>query len=58
MEVVKVYGCSRCESKFCDECGDIKNKLCYDCIGWEEDIDDQLEEFDDMEDSWSGVGLH
>jgi hypothetical protein len=35
MEVVKVHECSRCEAKFCEECGDIKNRLCYDCLGWE-----------------------
>ncbi len=34
MEVIKVTDCSQCESKFCDECGDLKRNLCYDCVGW------------------------
>ena len=37
MEVPEVYCCVECNSKFCEECGDIKNKLCYDCLGWEEE---------------------
>jgi hypothetical protein len=36
MEVIEVYNCKECEAKFCDECGNIKDLLCYDCIGWEE----------------------
>jgi len=34
MEAIETYDCSRCESKFCKECGEVKNKLCYDCVGW------------------------
>lgn len=35
MEVVTVHDCSECGAKFCDECGDIRRRLCYDCLGWE-----------------------
>lgn len=35
MEVVTVHECSECGAKFCDECGDIRRRLCYDCLGWE-----------------------
>ena len=48
MEVVKVHECSECEAKYCDECGDLKRKLCYDCVGWEDD--DKDEEWDDIRD--------
>ena len=41
MEVVAVHDCSECDAKFCDECGDIKNKLCYDCLGWEAEGGDE-----------------
>lgn len=61
MEVVSVHECE-CGAKFCDECGDVKRKLCYDCLGWEqeggeetgneeewasEDLGDEDEEWDD-----------
>lgn len=36
MEVLEVHVCVECEAKFCDECGAVKTKLCYDCIGWED----------------------
>ncbi|MCW4048148.1 MAG: hypothetical protein NWE89_00275 [Candidatus Bathyarchaeota archaeon] len=36
MEVNETHDCVECEAKFCDECGDVKTELCYDCIGWEE----------------------
>jgi hypothetical protein len=55
MEVIKVIECSQCESKFCDECGDIKRKLCYDCVGWEpEDDDESDDDVDDWDDGWDG----
>jgi hypothetical protein len=38
MEVVEVHDCKECEAKFCEECGDTRSKLCYDCLGWENDI--------------------
>jgi len=43
LEVVTVFECSQCEAKFCEECGDVKRKLCFDCIGWEEE---------DLDESW------
>ena len=53
MEVVSVHVCSDCGAKFCDECGDIKRKLCYDCLGWEDEGGDEIwgeEEDGDYED--------
>ena len=49
MEVVTVSECSNCGAQFCYECGDIKRKLCYDCLGWgESDGDDtKYEECED-----------
>jgi len=44
MEVSEVKECKECESKFCEECGDEKNSLCYDCQGWTDDPDDDWEE--------------
>ena len=53
MEVIKVYDCSQCEAKFCDECGDIKRKLCYDCLGWEDDdADEEWDSIEGLKDSW------
>ena len=53
MEVIKVYDCSQCEAKFCDECGDIKRKLCYDCLGWEDDdVDEEWDSIEGLKDSW------
>ncbi|MBN1683398.1 hypothetical protein JW865_07600 [Candidatus Bathyarchaeota archaeon] len=37
MEVDEVFECCECEAKFCEECGDKKKKLCYDCLGWIDD---------------------
>lgn len=37
MEADTLYVCSRCGARFCDECGDLKRKLCYDCLRWEDD---------------------
>lgn len=52
MEVVAVHDCSECDAKFCDECGDIKNKLCYDCLGWEAEGGDETwdKKADDIDD--------
>ena len=36
MEVQEVYVCVECSTEFCEECGDVKAKLCYDCMGWED----------------------
>jgi hypothetical protein len=54
LEVVNVHECSQCEAKFCDECGDLNRKLCYDCIGWEgEELGDKWKEVDDWDDGWN-----
>jgi hypothetical protein len=45
MEVVEVTECTQCDAKFCEECGDKKRQLCYDCIGWDdEDVEDREED--------------
>ncbi|MFB0543743.1 MAG: hypothetical protein ACETVR_03075 [Candidatus Bathyarchaeia archaeon] len=49
LEVVKVFLCSRCDAKFCEECGDVKKKLCYDCLSWEEEDEDEESEEEDEE---------
>lgn len=47
MEVQEVHVCAECETRFCDECGDVKAKLCYDCMGWDDSIpEDELWEDD------------
>ncbi len=38
VEVVDVYECSECKTNFCEECGDVRHRLCYDCISWEEEV--------------------
>ena len=59
MEVVKVYICSKCEASFCEECGDVGKKICYDCIGWEdEELDESLEEVDDWDNGWDNDEPH
>jgi hypothetical protein len=55
MEVVEVYECSECKAKFCDECGDVKLRLCYDCVGWE---GESLEEVDDWGTVWDDDEPH
>ena len=58
MEAVEVFTCSKCEAKFCKECGDVKNKLCYDCQGWEsEELGEGFEE-EDWDRSWEGNEPH
>jgi hypothetical protein len=44
MEVSAVKECKECDSKFCKECGDEKSLLCYDCIGWTDDPEDDWAE--------------
>ncbi len=52
MEVIEVFDCSRCDAKFCKECGNIKDKLCYDCLGWNsEQLEVDLED-EGGTDSW------
>lgn len=46
MEVEKTLECVECQSKFCEECGDVKQKLCYDCLGWTEELDEDFIEED------------
>ena len=53
MDVQDVNVCKECDSKFCSECGDVKRRLCYDCLGWEdneidEDLKDEEWESDDL----------
>jgi len=43
MDVAEVHTCVECDAKFCDECGDVKAKLCYDCMGWEDESLDEAE---------------
>jgi len=43
MDVAEVHTCVECDAKFCDECGDVKAKLCYDCVGWEDESLDESE---------------
>ena len=59
MEVIEVRECSQCEAKFCDECGDVKRRLCYDCVGWEEDeLDESWDKVGDWGDGWNHDGPH
>ncbi len=51
MEVASVHQCSQCGANFCDECGDVKRKLCYDCLGWEEEAEEEWEE-EEWEEEW------
>jgi hypothetical protein len=44
MEASEVWTCVRCEAKFCEECGDIKAEICYDCIGWGDEQEDWSED--------------
>ena len=49
MEVADVHVCVECETKFCDECGNVKARLCYDCMGWEDSpMDEDLWEEDHL----------
>jgi len=52
LEVVKVVECSKCGAKFCEECGDTKQELCYDCLGWDEEEDELEEEEEEDEEDW------
>jgi hypothetical protein len=50
MEVVEFHKCSKCKAKYCEECGDVRHKLCYDCLGWDgESLGEDINE----EDAWS-----
>jgi len=58
MEAVTLYECSRCGAKFCDECGDPKRLLCYDCLdlegeeGWVEEEWEEWEEEEWGDEDW------
>lgn len=58
MEAVNVHECSQCECKFCDECGDVKRMLCYDCLGWEEDLDESWDDVEDWDSGWNDDDPH
>jgi len=56
---VQVHECSKCEAKYCDECGDIGKKLCYDCMGWEdEETDESGEKVNDWDNGWNDDEPH
>ncbi|MFB0558556.1 MAG: hypothetical protein ACETVY_05525 [Candidatus Bathyarchaeia archaeon] len=52
MESDKLYKCKRCGERFCEECGDIEEKLCLFCLDEEEEDweDEDLEE--EKEEPW------
>jgi hypothetical protein len=54
MNVASVHQCSQCGANFCDECGDVKKGLCYDCLGWEEEEEEEWEEeeWEEEEEDW------
>lgn len=54
MKVASVHECSQCGANFCDECGDVKKRLCYDCLGWEEEAEEEWEEeeWEEEEEEW------
>lgn len=59
MEVVEVHECSECMAKFCDECGDVKRRLCYDCLNWEEgSLEETWEKVDDWYTAWDDDEPH
>jgi len=35
-DVDKVYTCKECDTAFCEDCGDIKKRLCMYCVEEEE----------------------
>ena len=46
MEAQEVKECIECHSMYCEECGNTKQKLCYDCLGWTDDVDEEWAEDD------------
>ncbi|TEU11572.1 hypothetical protein E3J20_02600 [Candidatus Bathyarchaeota archaeon] len=58
MEVIEVFDCSRCDAKFCKECGNIKDKLCYDCLGWNSEQLEVDREDEGGADSWADDEPH
>lgn len=59
MEVVEIHECSECGTKFCEECGDVKSRLCYDCLGWDRgDLEESWEDGDDWDTIWDEEEPH
>lgn len=54
-EIAEANKCSKCEANFCGECGNIKRKLCYDCLRWE---DENLDEAWSYEEAYWDVVWH
>ena len=56
MESDKLYKCKRCGDRFCEECGDIEQKLCLFCLDEEEEdsVEDEewKEEEEEDEEPW------
>jgi len=55
MESDKLYKCKRCGDRFCEECGDVEQKLCLFCLDEEEEdsLDEDLkEEEEEDEEPW------
>lgn len=52
MSVASIHQCSQCGANFCDECGDVKRGLCYDCLGWEEEEVEEEWEEEEWEEEW------
>lgn len=50
MESDKLYKCKRCGERFCEECGDVDEKLCLFCLDEEEE--DWEEEEKEEEEPW------
>jgi hypothetical protein len=57
LESIEVYKCSKCDCNFCNECGDTKNKLCYDCIGFDSE-EFQQEWYEDLDYIWDKEDLN
>lgn len=52
MESDKLYKCKRCGERFCEECGDIEEKLCLFCLDEEEEDSLEKEEEEKEEEPW------
>ncbi len=52
MEVAKVYRCRECGAMFCEECGDVEARICYDCLGWGEEEEEWEEGWEEEEEEW------
>ncbi len=55
MESDTLYKCKVCGERFCEECGDMDEKICLFCLDEEEDEDswdEDLEEEEEEERGW------